>query len=124
MKRLILFGFILVLIGGVEPLAAQIPCEEEWDNIDTLTMGGVLGLPPEELVGQRHVLVIASVSPGDLTQGWTSLEMPAWLSDSFIAPFPYNSTQVKSNQYKWSISNFWAAASGGLDGSLFRTMIS
>lgn len=116
MKSFILFVSLLVLLVAVPTLNAQ-ELDPPWDLSDPEAWM----VSPSLLEGEMKVLVIAASCPEDIANGWITLEMPLWLTDSFLAP---TQAFINTNQYKWSMSNFWYAASGGLDGSLFRTMIS
>lgn len=105
MKRQLLFASLLALIAFI-PLNAQY--DTTLGCLYEPPQGGFQSLPASALEGPHKALVIAATAPDDIQHGWSNLTMPLWLRDSFIAPSP---SQINTSQYKWSISNFWAAAS-------------
>ncbi len=109
MKRRILFALLLTFISFTALNA------EDWsDELECIPYeppGGFQSLPASALEGPHKVLVIAATTTGDIERGWSNLAMPVWLRDSFIAPDP---ASINAGQYKWGISNFWAAASHGV----------
>lgn len=107
MNSRILFATFTILLTMIQSLKAQEPIDPPWDPSDPEAWT----MPPSSLEGEIKMLVIAASCPEDIANGWITLEMPTWLTDSFIA-----STQalINNNQCKWSMSNFWYAASHGV----------